>query len=86
LRNPWAKERYAGTWAEKEPVWTDEIKAEVDFDKHVGEHTFWMPIEDFTNNFAQFAVALTEDSWIASRKAVKLEKPKMSVTFNNPEK
>lgn len=84
LRNPWAKENYAGPYSSNDPVWTDEMKGQVEFDVRIAKSVFWMTIDDFAGAFAQIAVAHTEESWMSSRAQVPLTKPKHSLKFNNP--
>jgi hypothetical protein len=84
LRNPWAKEKYAGPYSRDDAAWTDDMKGQVDFDARVAKHIFWMTIDDFAGAFAQIAVAHTEDTWMASRAQIPLTKPKHSLKFNNP--
>ena len=63
IKNPWAKERYAGAWSDEDPKWTNDLKGKVKFDDAKKMRIFWMPIELFIENFGQFAVVLSEDSW-----------------------
>lgn len=84
LRNPWAKERYAGPYSALDPVWTPDLKGQVKFDMLSKKGVFWMTLDDFSGAFAQFAVAHTEETWMASRAEVPLKKPKHSLKFNNP--
>jgi len=44
IRNPWAKERYAGAWSDEDPKWTQELKGKVKFDENKKQRVFWMPI------------------------------------------
>jgi len=63
LRNPWAKERYAGPYAPNDPIWTPELKTQVQFEARVKKGAFWMALTDFSEAFGQLAIAHTEDSW-----------------------
>ena len=60
------------------------MKSAVNFEPLEKDGVFWMPLSDFTGAFGQLAVAHTEDSWQASRREIRLSKPKHSVRFTNP--
>lgn len=85
IKNPWAKERYAGAWSDEDPKWTQELKGKVKFDENKKQRVFWIPIQTFIDNFGQFAVVLSEDSWQVSRRELNLKnEAKLSIKFNNP--
>ena len=72
LRNPWGSHEWLGAWNDKDPRWTEALKAEVgQTDKEDG--MFWMSIEDFASSFdtitfvdlvpPSFTILRAESSW-----------------------
>lgn len=49
LRNPWGKFEWSGTWGDKSEEWTEEQKANLDYDPEAGndDGIFWMNFDDF---------------------------------------
>ena len=43
MRNPWGHELWKGDWSDESPLWTDELKAEVEDDWNDDGYTFDVP-------------------------------------------
>lgn len=51
IRNPWGNFEWGGKWSDQSPLWTDEIKDEINPSLGENDGTFWMCMEDFTQYF-----------------------------------
>ena len=50
LRNPWGYQEWSGDWSDNSPLWTPQLKAEIELiEKDDG--VFWMPLRDFMKRF-----------------------------------
>ena len=59
LRNPWGRDSFTGDWSDTSPLWTDELRAEVNVEKEESDGIIFMSLDDFyTNNFIQTSVNL----------------------------
>jgi calpain-15 len=56
LRNPWGKLEWEGDWSDSSPLWTEEMRQQVDpvFDENDGN--FWMSFEDIIDQFSNLNV------------------------------
>ena len=51
LRNPWGSGEWNGAWSDKSPLWTDDIRGQVDFFSDKDDGIFWMDYNDFKSIF-----------------------------------
>ena len=56
LRNPWGSGEWNGDWSDKSPLWTDEIRGQVDFYSDKDDGIFWMDFDDFRSRFGFWSV------------------------------
>ena len=72
LRNPWGGHEWQGAWNDKDPRWTDRLKAEMG-QRDVEDGMFWMDVNDFAKSFSSitfcdlvpptFTVLRAESEW-----------------------
>jgi hypothetical protein len=55
VRNPWGQFEWTGDWGDASPLWTDEIKATVNF-VAADDGAFWMAWGDFVTRFCHVGV------------------------------
>jgi hypothetical protein len=51
IRNPWGNFEWTGDWSDRSPLWTDEMKDELNPMLEENDGTFWMAFEDYIQNF-----------------------------------
>lgn len=51
LRNPWGNFEWKGDWSDTSPLWTQEMKGEVNFISDINDGQFWMCLKDFLHYF-----------------------------------
>lgn len=56
LRNPWGSGEWKGDWSDSSPLWTDELRREVQFDGSKDDGIFWMDFDDFRRIFGYWSV------------------------------
>ena len=56
LRNPWGSGEWNGAWSDKSPLWTDDIRGQVDFFSDKDDGIFWMDYNDFKSIFGFWSV------------------------------
>merc|ERR1711916_393231 len=62
-RNPWGEREWKGDWSDSSPLWTAELKKELDWENK-DDGIFWMSLEDFVDQFTHFyGVRLYEDEF-----------------------
>lgn len=56
LRNPWGSFRWEGDWSPSSPLWTEELKKEINPMLEENDGTFWMGFDDFIRHFRSLNV------------------------------
>lgn len=51
IRNPWGSFEWNGDWSDKSPLWTPELREELQVVSDPEDGTFWMAFEDFVQHF-----------------------------------
>jgi calpain-15 len=51
LRNPWGNFEWKGDWGEKSPLWTDEMKQQLNPNLGGDDGSWWMSYDDMIKNF-----------------------------------
>ena len=51
IRNPWGTFEWDGAWSDKSPLWTEEMKHELNPVLDENDGTFWISYEDFIKQF-----------------------------------
>ena len=62
LRNPWGKSEFYGKFKKKDPIWTDELKTQLNYNRN-DEGVFYMTYEEFSNWFQTFQVCYYHDNY-----------------------
>ena len=62
LRNPWGSFEWKGDWSEESELWTEEIKAQLNFEK-ADDGMFWMSFDDFKQYFDRVQICEYRDSY-----------------------
>ena len=65
IRNPWSTVEWKGDWGDGSPLWTSELKAEINFNNK-DDGTFYMNTRDFQRHFSSFVVCKYIDSYFSS--------------------
>lgn len=53
VRNPWGQHEWNGDWSDNSPLWTQELREELEF-VNSDDGSFWMTIDDFKQYFSVF--------------------------------
>lgn len=56
IRNPWGSFEWDGDWSSESPLWTPEIRKELNPMLEENDGTFWMSFNDFTKYFRSLNV------------------------------
>ena len=70
IRNPWGNFEWTGDWGENSPLWTEEMKNELNPILEETDGTFWMSFEDFIQHFWTLNVCWVknwEEVWIKGK-------------------
>lgn len=62
LRNPWGRGEWRGDWSDNSPLWTPQLKAQVQL-KSEDDGIFFMSWDDFQKYFNDFDVCYFEDNY-----------------------
>ena len=68
MRNPWGSVRYHGDWSYHSELWTDDLREFVEendskADQNNHDGIFYIDIDSFKENFAEFSVNYDTYSW-----------------------
>jgi len=62
VRNPWGEHEWNGDWSDKSPLWTDELREELNY-VDADDGSFWMSVDDFKNCFIEFYLCKYRDDF-----------------------
>ncbi|KAI2804038.1 Calpain-15 [Blomia tropicalis] len=62
LRNPWGRQVWNGDWSDESPLWTDELREQLEPNK-ASQGIFWMTFLDFQRYFEKVDVCKLRDNW-----------------------
>ena len=82
LRNPWGKSEFYGRFKRKDPIWTDELKTHLNYNKNE-EGVFYMTYEEFSSWFQTFQICYYHDDYSLSSYRFKTQpQQRLFFTFN----
>ena len=50
VRNPWGQGEWTGDWSDKSPLWTDELRQQLNL-QNVNDGCFYIPFKDYLRQF-----------------------------------
>jgi len=56
IRNPWGNFEWEGDWSDQSPLWTSEMRKEINPMLEENDGTFWMSFDDFIKHFRSLNV------------------------------
>ena len=63
IRNPHGKEKYVGTWSDKDPRWTPELLKELNHSLGLSDGVFFMDIDTYLAEFSMTRINFNTDGW-----------------------
>ena len=60
LRNPWGQGEWEGSWSDKDPVWTPELRKKHGIEDS-NDGVFFIPFQDYLEQYAWTSIAVDED-------------------------
>jgi len=75
---------YDGPWSDKDPVWTEELLAKVEYTTK-NDGVFFMNVKDFRKGFVHFSVLRYDENWKRTQWRSELQKGyAIAIKFDNP--
>ena len=65
VQNPWGVEMYKGAWSDDSELWTDELRAEINFTNSRNDGFFWMAFEDYMKFFSTSYTQWDTTNWFS---------------------
>jgi len=63
MRNPWGNREWKGEWSDSSPLWTPELKKQLNYEPQASDGVFWINLPDFHKHFFAPGVCQIHDGF-----------------------